>query len=117
MTTYITGRLLSLDARDRAGLEWLRNRARFWLTALKRRRKRLPPGEPFGEEEAAVLRVLLALESVSGQLLELTIPRQGVRPAGPWRANSCPPAIEPSSADRPPPYPALSRPFTKGSIP
>lgn len=43
--------LLRLDPRDRAGLTWLRNRARFWLTALKRRRKYLPPGEPYSEAE------------------------------------------------------------------
>lgn len=91
-TTASPAALLHLDRRDRAGLTWVANRARFWLTALKRRRKRLPKGEPFSPEEAAAIRALAALEEAAGQLLQSTEPRQGVRPAGPWRANSCPPA-------------------------
>lgn len=63
--------LLRLDPRDRAGLEGVRNRARFWLTALKRRRKYLPPGEPFSPKEAAAIRVLANLEEAAGQLLRL----------------------------------------------
>ncbi len=69
MTTRTTpgpATLLRLDPRDRAGLEWLRNRARFWLTALKRRRKYLPQGEPFSEAEAAAIRALVALEEAAG---------------------------------------------------
>lgn len=61
--------LLRLDTRDRAGLEWVRRRTRFWLTALKRRRKQLPPGEPFSPEEEAAIRALVALEEAAGQLL------------------------------------------------
>lgn len=76
-TTTSPAVLLRLDRRDRAGLRWLKNRARFWLTGLKRRRKHLPRGEPFGEEEAAVLRALIALETAAGQLLKNTEPRQG----------------------------------------
>lgn len=62
-------RLLHLDPRDRAGLCWLRNRARFWLTALERRRKFLPRGEPFSPEEVAAIRALVALEEAAGELL------------------------------------------------
>ncbi len=69
-TTVMPARLLRLAPRDRAGLEWARNRARFWITALKRRRKRLPPGEPYGPEEVRVLRALIDLENAAGQLLE-----------------------------------------------
>lgn len=60
--------LLRLDRRDRAGLTWLKNRARFWLTGLKRRRKYLPQGEPYSEAEAAAIRALVALEEAAGQL-------------------------------------------------
>jgi len=59
-----------MDRRDRAGLEWVRNRARFWLTALKRRRKHLHRGEPYSEEEAAMIQALGALEEAAGRLLE-----------------------------------------------
>ncbi len=69
--TEAPARLLRLDPRDRAGLEWARNRARFWITALKRRRKHLPPGEPYSPEEASVLNALIDLETAAGQLLEL----------------------------------------------
>lgn len=68
--------LLRLDERDQAVLRWLRNRAQFWLTSLKRRRKRLPRGEPFSPEEAEILKALLALEAAAGQLLKIHL-RQG----------------------------------------
>lgn len=61
--------LLRLDPRDRAGLTWARDRSRFWLTALKRRRKYLPRGTPYSEAEAAAIRALVALEEAAGQLL------------------------------------------------
>lgn len=72
MTTPSLAALLHLDRRDRAGLEWARNRARFWLTALKRRRKHLPPGEPYDPEETENLKALLALEAAAGTLLEMS---------------------------------------------
>lgn len=62
---------LHLEPRDRAGLRWLRNRARELLTALKRRRKNLPPGEPYSKAEAAAIRALVALEDSSGALLTI----------------------------------------------
>lgn len=62
--------LIRMDRRDRAGLEWARNRARFWLTAIKRRRKHLPRGEPYSPEEAAMIQALGALEEAAGRLLE-----------------------------------------------
>lgn len=69
--------LLRLDPRDRAGLEWLRQRASLWLRAMARRRKFLPPGA-YSEEEAATLRALIDLEQAAPRLLE------GVgTPAGP----------------------------------
>ena len=53
-------------------LLWLRYRARFWITALKRRRKYLiRRGAPFGPEEADTLRVLLDLERSAKLLLDL----------------------------------------------
>lgn len=61
--------LLKFDRRDVAGLCWIRERARFWLTALKRRRKCLPPGEPYSQEEAAAIRALITLEASAGELL------------------------------------------------
>lgn len=63
--------LLHLDAKDRAGLEWIMDRSRFWLTALKRRRKYLPPGEPYGEAEAAFIRALAAMENSAKEILKL----------------------------------------------
>lgn len=63
--------LLRLDPRDRAGLEWARNRARFWITALKRRRKHLPPC-PYSPEELALFQALLSIELAAGELLKLS---------------------------------------------
>ena len=68
--------LIRIDPRDRAGLEWAKNRARFWLTGLKRRRKHLPRGEPYSEAEAAAIRALVALEEAAGQLLMEDAERQ-----------------------------------------
>lgn len=60
--------LLRLDERDRAGLTWIKNRARFWITGLKRRRKHLPKCG-YSPEEMALFRALLALEEAAGELL------------------------------------------------
>lgn len=67
-TTPSPAALLRIDPRDRAGLRWIKNRARYWITALKRRRKRLPPC-PYSPEEMALFQALLALEAAAGQLL------------------------------------------------
>lgn len=83
MTTLTTSHptravpLLRLSEREQAGLRWLKGRARYWLTALKRRRKRLPRGAPYGVEEAEILKALLALEAATGALLGLD---QAARP-------------------------------------
>lgn len=72
--------MLRLDPRDRAGLEWLRQRASLWLRIMARRRKFLPPGG-YSEEEAATLRALIDLERAATRLLEV---------AGPTSALSAP---------------------------
>jgi hypothetical protein len=64
--------LLRLDPRDVAGLRWIKARSRFWLTAIKRRRKHLPPGEPYSEAEATAIRALAALEEAATALLKLS---------------------------------------------
>lgn len=61
--------LLRIDPRDQAGLRWARNRARFWITALKRRRKYLPKCD-YSPEEMALFQALLALEAAAGELLK-----------------------------------------------
>lgn len=63
------GPLLRLDDRDKAGLRWIKQRARFWLTALKRRRKYLPRGASFTPEESILIGHLTALENAAGRLL------------------------------------------------
>lgn len=63
--------LLRIDSRDRAGLEWVRQRAGLWIRAMARRRKYLPPGG-YSEDEAAILRALIALEAAAGELLKLS---------------------------------------------
>lgn len=70
--------LLRIDPRDRRGLEWLRQRAGLWIVALRKRRKRLPPGD-YSEEEIVTLKALIDLEKVASRLLEVTdtLPRQG----------------------------------------
>lgn len=70
--------LLRIGKRDRAGLEWLRQRAGLWIVVMRRRRKRLPPGG-YSEEEAATLRALIDLEKAASRLLEIAgaLPRQG----------------------------------------
>ena len=78
----IPATLLLLDPRDRAGLTWIRNRARFWLTALKRRRKYLPPGEPYSDAEAAAIMALVDLEEAASRLLGQEEPGAG-QAAGP----------------------------------
>ena len=65
------GVLLRLDRRDVAGLTWLKHRARFWLTALKRRRKYLPRGVSYTQQESAAIEVLTDLEREAGRLLAM----------------------------------------------
>lgn len=66
--------LLEIDERDRRGLEWTRNRARFWMTAVKRRWQLLSPCETLSPEEAATFRALVVMEEAAGQLLRLGYP-------------------------------------------
>jgi hypothetical protein len=61
--------LLRLSAQERRGLEWVRQRAGWWIRAMARRRKYLPRGG-YGEDEAATLRALIALEAAAGELLQ-----------------------------------------------
>lgn len=68
--------LLRLDARDRVGLEWVRKRTRFWLTALKRRRDHLPQDVPHSTEETAEIQALSALEKAASRVLEISDGRQ-----------------------------------------
>lgn len=68
--------LLRIDSRDQAGLEWVKNRVRFWLTANKRRRA-LPQAAPDSPEETAVIQALTVLEEAAGRLLALMDGRQG----------------------------------------
>lgn len=64
------GPLLRLDRRDVAGLTWCKNRARFWLTALKRRRKyQVDQGAAYTPEEGALIEALTALENAVSRLL------------------------------------------------
>ena len=64
--------LLRLDAKDQRGLEWLRDRCRFWITALKRRRKyAVQRGAAYEPEEQEVLQALVSLETASRCLLEM----------------------------------------------
>jgi hypothetical protein len=81
LQTPSPGLLLRLDRRDVAGLIWLKDRARFWITGLKRRRMRLPRCD-YSPEEMALFQPVLALEEAAGSLLELTTPRQGVEAGG-----------------------------------
>jgi hypothetical protein len=77
-TTPSPAALLRLDRRDRAGLEWVRQRAGWWIRAMARRRKYLPRGEPYSEAEAATLRALMALEAAAGELLKRSSPPAGI---------------------------------------
>lgn len=65
------GPLLRLDRRDVAGLRWIKTRARFWLTVLKRRRKYLPRGCGYTQQESAAIEVLTGLEREAGRLLAM----------------------------------------------
>jgi len=66
------GVLLRLDRRDVAGLTWIKHRARFWLTALKRRRRyAVPRGTGYTPEESELIGHLTALENAASGLLEL----------------------------------------------
>ena len=62
--------LLRIDGRTRKGLAWVCRWARGRITGLKRRRKRLPAGQPYGLAEAEALQVLLALEESAKLLLK-----------------------------------------------
>ena len=75
--------LLSLNARDRAGLSWLQCRARGWLTDLKRQRKYRVREPVFEPEETRLLQALVNLEQAARQVLVSSSPREGVRPHGP----------------------------------
>jgi len=63
--------LLKIDDRDRAGLEWIEKRSRFWLTGHKRRRK-YRPRQDFSPEEMELLRALVELERAAKALLSVT---------------------------------------------
>jgi len=66
------GPLLTLDRRDVAGLTWIKSRARFWLTALKRRRRYgVPRGAGYTEAEGRLIEALTGLEREAGRLLDL----------------------------------------------
>lgn len=66
------GPLLRIDRRDRAGLTWTKHRARFWLTALKRRRKyQVDRSAPYTEAEGQLIEALTSLETAAGRLLDL----------------------------------------------
>lgn len=66
------GPLLRIDRRDRAGLTWIKHRARFWLTALKRRRRYgVPRGAAYTPQEGALIEALTDLERSTDQLLGL----------------------------------------------
>lgn len=60
--------LIPLSFRDRAGLEWLQQRASYWLRAMARRRKHLPPG-PYSEDELTIGSALIELEKAAAILL------------------------------------------------
>ena len=68
--------LLRIDSRDQAGLEWVKNRARFWLTAIERR-SHLPQAAPSSAEEAAMIRDLAIVEGAVSRLLAVMDGRQG----------------------------------------
>ena len=61
--------LLVIDDRDRRGLEWTRSRARYWLTAIRRRRKHLLQGKPCSPEEVAANRAPMALQDAASHML------------------------------------------------
>jgi hypothetical protein len=66
------GPLLRIDRRDVAGLTWVKHRARFWLTALKRRRRYgVPRGAAYTPEESQLIEALTGLEREAGRLLDL----------------------------------------------
>ena len=64
--------LLHLDDRTRVGLVWVCRWARSRITGLKRRRKRLPAGQPYSPSEAETLQALIALEESIKMLLDAT---------------------------------------------
>ena len=63
---------LRLTARDQAALRWLMGRCRFWITALKRRRKyAVQRGAGFDPEEAAAFKAVMELEKAAVSLLKM----------------------------------------------
>jgi len=62
--------LLLLTPQDYAGLLWLKNRARVWLSQVKRSRKYQPP-DSFSSCELEILTVLVQLEKGCTRILEL----------------------------------------------
>ncbi len=60
-----------LDPRDRAALAWIRQRASLLLVAVRRRRKKLARGTPYGPVESNMIRALMELESGAKKVLEV----------------------------------------------
>ena len=60
-----------LTPRDRAALVWIGQRASLLLVAVRRRRKRLARGAPYGPVEANMIRALMELESGAKKVLEV----------------------------------------------
>ena len=60
---------LRLSDRERAGLIWLRERARHWLTAAKRARKYRPHQQVMGHDELQQLQALVDLDRAAQTLL------------------------------------------------
>lgn len=67
------GPLIRLDARDLAGLTWVKVRARQWINGLKRRRRYgMPRGAAYTEQESQVIEALAGLEREVGRLLAMS---------------------------------------------
>ena len=60
---------LRLSDRERAGLIWLRERARHWLTAAKRARKYRPHQQVIDDDECEQLTALVQLEKAAATIL------------------------------------------------
>ena len=60
-----------LTPRDRVVLAWIGQRASLLLVAMRRRRKRLARGAPYGPVEAKMIRALMELEAGAKKVLEV----------------------------------------------